>query len=154
MEGDRPAWGQKSWFSITAAKGRKSKRSVKTCHTLALPYLQATRNVQRQLQDAALILASIHHSESLRPRYKTKCISLNAAMQQMQQQEEAIQNRAWHVQDCLPWGSASKATLRQGWMRRQTASTETDGSWQFRCLLLALLQQQQQQGHRGSLLHQ
>jgi hypothetical protein len=35
-----PAWGQNSWFSMTAASGRLSNRSVSTCHIRALPYLR------------------------------------------------------------------------------------------------------------------
>eukprot|EP00955_Chlamydomonas_euryale_P107653 365788-Chlamydomonas_euryale.AAC.4 len=40
MDGDKPACGQKSWFSMTAASGKKSKRSVSSCHTLGDPYFR------------------------------------------------------------------------------------------------------------------
>jgi len=40
IDGLRPPWRQKIWFSIKAVRGRKSNKVVNERQTLALPYLR------------------------------------------------------------------------------------------------------------------
>ena len=39
-DGLRPAWGQKTWFSIAALSGSVSKSDVNSFQTFASPYLR------------------------------------------------------------------------------------------------------------------